>query len=235
MILNEYLTYAGKSFNEFSTFYDGSLTFSKPSKDVEFFSVAGRNGDLSISNNRFANIEITIPCFIRDNFRVNYNALIDFLSGVEGYQKLEFSEQHDTFRLAQFVSSVEPTTGAFLRYGSFELVFNCKPQTFLKEGELEITVTNGMVLRNPTTKIAKPLIMVKGTGNIAINENAISLSTNTGTTYIDCDIQDVYEGNINRNGNVTILNGFPYLKEGNNGIAFTGFSSVKIIPRWWRL
>lgn len=85
----ERITFAGKNFMDFQTFYDGSLTFSKPAKDVEFFSVPGKNGDLSISNDRFSNIEIRIPCFIRRNFRVNFSALLDFLTSIEGYQKLE--------------------------------------------------------------------------------------------------------------------------------------------------
>lgn len=229
------LKFANKSLDEFQTFFDGSLTFVKPNKDVEFFSVVGRDGDLSISNNRFNNIEITIPCFIKQNFKKNYGALIDFLSSTEGYQRLETTEEPDTFRMAQFVNSVEPQTGARIHYGSFELIFNCKPQIFLKEGEEGIVIEDGTILKNPTYKKAKPLIVVEGTGSIAINENAISLTANTGTTYIDCEIFDAYEGNINRNGNLIIINEFPYFKSGENEISFSGFSKVVIYPRWWRL
>lgn len=229
------LTFANKSLGDFSTFFDGSKTFEKPAKDVEHFVVAGRNGELSISNNRFENIKITIPCFIRRNFKENYSALIDFLSSTEGYQRLETTEELDTFRMAEFVDAINPDTGAFMHYGSFDLVFNCKPQVFLKIGENEMEIANNTTLVNPTLKEAKPLIKVNGTGSITISDRTLSLSQNTGETIIDCDLQDAYEGNINRNKNLTITSEFPILKKGDNLITYIGFSKVVIVPRWWRL
>lgn len=229
------LTFGNKSFSDFNTFFDGSLTFEKPSKSVEFFSVVGKNGDLSISNDRFENIKLTIKCFIRQDFKTNYSALIDYLSSLEGYQRLETTEEPETYRMAQFVDAVKPSTGTFIHYGSFSLVFNCKPQVFLKEGEKEITITNNLALQNPTYKKAKPLIKVRGTGSITIGGKTLTLSQNTGQTFIDCETQDAYEGTINRNGNLTITSEFPYLDIGKNTITFSGFSNVVIIPRWWRL
>ena len=161
--------------------------------------------------------------------------LIDFLSSTEGYQRLETSKEPDVYRMAQFTSAVEPQTGSFLKYGNFELVFNCMPQVFLKEGELELSITDGKKLKNPTNKTANPLFIVEGTGTITIGNYGFSLNQNTGETYIDCEIQDAYEGSINRNGNLVLLNGFPRLEKGYNTINISGFTSVKIVPRWWRL
>lgn len=229
------INFAGKDFKDFNTFFDGSKVFDKPKKDVETISVVGRNGDLTISNNRFENIDISIPCFIKENFIENYSALMDFLTSQDGYKKLETTEEPNTYRLAQFIEDVSPKTGAFMKYGNFELVFNCKPQIFLNEGEKELLINDGDVLLNPTLKVAKPLIKVRGTGSISIGGRTLTLNENTSQTIIDCDIQDAYEGTINRNGDLIITTEFPVLNVGKTAISYTGFTEVLIRTRWWKI
>lgn len=229
------ITFNDILFSDYHTFYDGSQLFDMPEKDVEFFSVPGRNGDLSISNDRYKNVNIKIKCFIRNDFISNYNNLINMLSSQDGYGRLETSKEPDIYREAQFLNAVSPNTGAFLKYGNFELEFNCKPQKFLKSGEHEIDVTSGATVLNPTQYNAKPLFLVNGTGSITVNESQLNLSMNTGITYIDCDMQNAYQGTINRNANLTVTNGFPVLKPNENNVVVSGFNNVLLIPRWWRL
>lgn len=228
------LTFNGKSFADFGTFWDGSQLFGTPEKEVEFFEIPGRNGDLSIARDRFKNKEVSINCFIRENFRNNYSNLMNYLLSQEGYGRLENSKEPDIYRQAQFISDLEPKTGSFLHYGSFTLTFNCKPQKWLKLGENGIDISSSLTLINPTEFTAKPLIAVSGTGRIVINDSVLVLSQNTSITYIDCDIQDAYEGTINRNGNLAITNGFPKLKKGGNNISVTG-CTITLFPRWWKL
>ena len=228
------ITFNGTSFRDFNTYWDGAELFSTPSKDVTFFSIPGRNGDLSISNGRYNNVERNVNCFIRNNFRANYNSLINFLYSQEGYKRFESTKEPDVFQMAQFISQIEPTTGAFLKYGSFTLTFNFKPQKWLKMGENAIEINSSISLVNPTSQTALPLIEVVGTGTITINSSVLTLSQNTSTTIIDCETQDCYEGTINRNANLTIVGGFPVLAK-ENDISVSGFTSVKLYPRWWRL
>lgn len=228
------LTFNGVSFADYGTFYDSSQIFITPEKQTEFFEIPGRSGDLSISQNRYANVSIPYNCFIRKDFVINYTNLMNFLLSQDGYGRLENTREADVYRMAQFVSENEPSTGAFLKYGSFTLTFNCKPQKWLKSGENPIYVGSSLVLVNPTQFDAKPLIAVTGTGTITINDIAMELDTNTSTTYIDCDMQDAYEGTINRNGNLTVEDGFPVLKSGANEVTVDG-CTIYITPRWWRL
>lgn len=219
--------------------YDGSQLFDTPDKDVTFFPIPGKNGDLSISNDRFNNIEISINCFIRTNFKENYSNLINFLASQEGYGRLETSTEDDIYREAAFVKGIQPDTGAFLKYGQFTLVFNCKPQKWLKSGEVAINLTTTTTtVNNPTNFTAKPLFEMVSTGKITVGSNAVQLTANTSTTFIDSEIQDAYEGTINRNGDLIITNGFPVLVSGNNTITLssrgTGFT-LKMYPRWWKL
>lgn len=228
------LTFNGVSFEDYGTFYDSSQIFITPEKQTEFFEIPGRSGDLSISQNRFANVSIPYNCFIRRNFIENYTNLMNYLLSQDGYGRLENTKEADVYRMAQFVSETQPDTGAFLKYGSFTLTFNCKPQKWLKSGENAIYVDDSITLMNPTQIEAKPLIEVTGTGTITINNVPMELDTNTSVTYIDCDIQDAYEGTINRNPYLTLTNGFPVLYPGENEVEVDG-CTINIIPRWWKL
>ena len=228
------ITFDGVSFADFNTYWDGAEHFSTPEKDVTFYTIPGRNGDLSISNNRYNNIERNVNCFIREDFRQNYISLINFLLSREGYKRFESTKEPDVYQMAQFIKNIEPQTGAFLKYGSFTLTFNFKPQKWLKSGEIAIPITTSLSITNPSNQIALPLIEVQGTGAITINSSTLTLANNTSTTVIDCETQDCYEGTTNRNSDLTIVGGFPVLGK-TNSISYTGFTSVKLTPRWWRL
>lgn len=228
------LTFNDVSFFDFGAYYDSSEIFGTPEKQVEFFEIPGRNGDLSISQDRFKNKTIPYNCFIRENFVENFDNLMNFLLSQEGYQRLENTKEPDIYRMAQFVSELEPKTGAFLKYGNFTLNFNCKPQKWLKSGENAIPIDSSSIVLNPTNFNAKPLIQVSGVGSIQIGSSILTLDTNTGITTIDCDMQNAYEGSINRNGNLTIQNGFPVLVPGRNNVSVNG-CTIDLIPRWWRL
>ena len=232
---NYALTFNGISLSDYSCFFDGSESFRTPQKMVDTYSVVGKNGDLSIDQKKYSNITIPFNCHIRENFISNFMTMVNDLSSVEGYARLETTEEPDVYRMALFNSEIQPEMWQFNERGTFTLEFNCKPQKWLKSGENAITVTGTTSLVNPSQMASKPLIEVVGTGSVTIGTSILALDTNTSTTYIDCEIQDAYEGTINRNPNLTVTNGFPELVHGENSITVTGFSSCKIIPRWWRL
>lgn len=136
--------------------------------------------------------------------------------------------------MASFESQIEPDMWQFNDRGTFTLNFNFKPQKWLKMGENAIEINNTKSLINPTNFNAYPLIEVVGTGSITINSSVLTLSQNTSTTFIDCEIEDCWEDSINRNGDLSVVGGFPVLTATNN-ISVSGFTSVKLYPRWWRL
>lgn len=228
------LTFNGQSLANFGTFWDGSQLFVTPEKDVTFYEVPGRNGALSVSNNRYKAKEISVNCFIREHFLSNFASLVDFLYSQDGYGRLENSKEPDVYQKACFVNAIQPNTGAFLKYADFTLVFNVYPQKWLKSGEIAVGIASPTTLINPTHQTALPLIEVQGTGAITINSSVLTLATNTSTTVIDCETQDAYEGTTNRNDDLSIVGGFPVLGD-TNTISFTGFTDVQLYPRWWRL
>lgn len=231
---NLMLTFNDISLQDYQCFYDGSQVFRKPEKMIEKYSVVGRSGDLIISQDRYSNIIIPFNCHIRENFNENYYYLINELSSVEGYGRLETTEELDIYRLATFYGAIEPEMWQRNERGTFTLEFDCKPQKYLKSGEYPISINSSQVVYNPTKMTSKPLIEVTGTGTITINDSVLTLANNTSITYIDCDIQDAYEGSINRNKDLTINGGFPVLRSGVNNVSVKN-CTINLIPRWWRL
>jgi phage-related protein len=102
-------------------------------------------------------------------------------------------------------------------------------------GEKPISIASGFRIKNPTLHDANPLIDVVGSGTISINSVSVTVNV-SGETIIDCDTQEAYYGSTSRNSNITLNNGeFPKLTPGENTITYSGFTSVKITPRWWTI
>lgn len=230
------ILFNNKALSEFGVSVDGSELFAVPSKEVETVSIAGKNGDLLLPSNRWENVPVSVPCGIRKNFRGNFSALVAFLNSVEGYARLESTEFPDVYRMAHFASAIEPNMGQFNKFGRFTLNFDAKPQKYLKSGEYPIDITGVTTITNPTPYTAKPILMIQGTGLITIGSCAMRLNTNTGTTVIDCELQDAYEGAINRNPDLDYVTGdFLQIDAGTVTITLSSGMTGTMVPRWWTI
>ena len=233
-----YIRYAGKDLNEFGLVFSGNETHGTPSRDISNLSVPGKNGDITIDNGRWNNINVVYRTGIKKPVEKNLQDLRNFLMSQIGYQRLEDSYSPDTYRLGVYTGEFRPTLYAMSRVGEVTLNFNCKPQRYLKEGENEIEITSsGATIHNPTYTSAKPLVRVYGTGTIAIGDQTIKINSSYGYTDIDCEIMDAFYGSSNCNNKITLQSGsFFTLEPGDNGITFTsGITKVIITPRWWIL
>ena len=235
--MRQILTIGGKSLMDFHAWYDGSEWWRMPQKEIENLQIPGNNGDLTIDNHRFSNIIIPFNCYIHKNFGQNYSNLINYLMSLTGYQRIESNEEPDVFRLGMIKAPIEPEMGQFNFRGQFSIDIDFMPQKWLKVGENRITVNGSETLVNPTAFNALPTLYVQGTGDITVNGNIMTLANNTGTTVIDCDAQNVYEGTIDRNSDITLTNNsFPSLVPGTNTIEYgTGITSLIVVPNWWKL
>lgn len=233
------LIYGGKRFSEFKTYYDGSLSFQSGDKEYDFFAVPGRSGDLTVFKNRFSNKTIPIPCFIRENFAANFSELKSFLYSLNGYQRLELSQDPNHFREAVFTGGITPETTPLNWGGKFTIDFYCKPQRYLKSGEtpLHVDADDTLLIMNPTRFGAYPIIKVTGTGTFTVGGVLFTLSENTSVVTVDFERQDAYEegGLVNRNGDLSMSEtDFPTIPAGLSAITTTG-CSIDVYPRWYTL
>lgn len=122
-----------------STVFLGRGTYGAPERDVQQIHVPGRNGDLLLDYGGYKNIQVTYPCSILDHNSEVSQWLRSVLYSAHGYCKLEDDYHPDEFRLAEYRGPFEPEV--FSERGNdtakVDLVFNCKPQRFLKIGDKE--------------------------------------------------------------------------------------------------
>lgn len=231
-----YLTFAGKSTNEFGIWISGEGTYGAPERNVQTQEVAGRNGNLLFDMGNFINISVRYPAAIKRDMPSRFRDFVNFAGSQVGYQRLEDTYHPYEYRMARFISKMSVETAGYMnRSGQFSLEFDCKPQRFLKSGEDPIEFTSNGILYNRTEFDAKPLLRVFGTGagTVGIGSETISISAISTYVDIDCEIMDAYKGAVNCNGNVSFTDDI-VLKPGNNNIAMTGnITKVVITPRWW--
>lgn len=236
IVIENYLVFDGKSSRDYGVWISGGGTFNAPKRDVQTVSVPGRNGDLTFDNGRYSNISITYPAFISRQFNPRIDEFREFICSKVGYKRLEDTYHPDEFRMGMYAGGLTVSTSARNLAGTFNLTFNCKPQRWLKDGELPQTYAKNGVIFNPTLYPARPLIRAYGTGTFSINGVSVQITTADGYTDIDCDSMDAYKGTTNCNGNIVLAYGeFPQLNPGKNTIVLTGLPSIVITPRWWKL
>lgn len=233
-----YLTFAGKSTHEFGIMISGEGTYNSPERNVEKEEVPGRNGDLLFDRGNFKNLEVVYPAFIKIGMPRKAQDFLNYAASLIGYQRLEDTYHPEEYRMGRFLSKVEiEPIGYKNRSGQFEISFDCKPQRFLKSGEVPIEFTaNGSIL-NPTLFSAKPLLRIYGTGagTVGVGSETITISSINSYVDIDCEIMDAYKGATNCNQNVSFTDDI-VLHPGEVGIAKTGnITKVVVTPRWYRI
>lgn len=237
--MRNYLIMDGVDSRTFGLYINGVDTFGAPAREVSTLQIPGRNGELIVTADRLQNYDLTYSAFIHRDFDTNIAALRAFLLSHTSYFRLEDTYHPDEYRMAFYRGPFTPAVTQRLNAAKFDLVFNVKPQRFLKSGEPSITVYNGDRITNPTRFTARPLIRFNGNGTLTIGSTTVTIANNANRdVLIDCDTMDCYTGASGRNNDVTFSGtDFPKLVPGNNTVGITlesGFQAQPIItPRWW--
>lgn len=195
-------TFGGISSKDFGVYISGDAVFNAPEKDVEMISVPGRNGAFALDHGRWMNIEVTYPAGLfgttEDDFAEAISNLRNALASKKGYQVLEDDYHPGEFRQAIYRSGLE-VTPAQLKAGEFSIVFDCKPQRFLLEGQDPVTIASGGTITNPTLFDAAPLLLVDGYGAIGIGEGGVTVQ-NVPLGYTKIGNQTINAANLGPDG-----------------------------------
>lgn len=232
-MLNHF-TYNGHSTAEYGLLVTGVRIFGAPSRKVEKFNVAGRNGDILVDQGVFENYIIQYDIAVVDNFKAKSRDIVNWLLASSGYSRLEDTYDPSCYRMASCYSSIDYVTTALNREGTSTIEFDCKPQRFLVTGETSQTFNSSGTITNPSQMASKPLIRVTGTGSVTIGATEMTIKAVDGYVDIDCETQQCYKGTTNCNNDVQV-DEFPQLYAGANSITLDGVTSVVITPRWWEL
>ena len=231
-----YFTFDGKSSRDFGIYISGDGVFNAPERDMSAVSVPGRSGDLYYDNKRFKNVKLKYSAGIVKDFDTSMTDFRGFMLSRSGYCRLEDTYHPDEFREAIFLGPID-VTPSVLKAGKFDVLFNCKPQRFLKSGETPIGITEKTTIRNQTYYSAKPFLRIYGYGTLEIGNNTITVASASEAPYIDidCETMNAYYGDSNLNSKISVNSeDFPALAPGETVITpASTISRVELIPRWW--
>lgn len=190
------ITFDGKALSDFGVFLGGDGAFNSPARIGEMVHIPGRNGSLWMDENCFENIEVKYPAFIgtpeETDFASKLMEVRSWLASREGYCRLEDTYHEDEYRLAVFKAAVETDPVHYTRAGKFDILFDAKPQRFLKSGDDAVIFESNGTITNPTLFESLPIIAVTGNGRINVAGHLFTVSDTTQTIYIDSEIMEVY-------------------------------------------
>jgi phage-related protein len=213
------------------------VEFSAPIPIVEKEHIEGRNGDIIYDTGAYENRTASAVCYaLARNVKSSLRAINHYLFGNRGYRRFETSDDAEHFWLAR-VSNGARIEQRLRTLAPFEIEFDCKPQAFLKVGEIPIYISGATSVFNKYGYDALPIIKVYGTGagSLSVGDFRVDFTEIDDMTILDCDLQNAYNGNGNRNMYIDAPE-FPVLKNGENKISFSGgITKIQIIPRWWEL
>lgn len=171
-------TFDGETSASFGVHLTGEGVYNAPVRAVEMVNVPARNGAFALDQGYFENIEVTYTASIAADNEADFSAAVsdlrNFLCSKNGYCRLEDDYNPNEYRMAVYKSGLEVAQFRNIT-GEFDIVFDCKPQRFLKSGETAISVTSGDTITNPTRFNAHPLLEVKGHGVINIGNGKIEI------------------------------------------------------------
>lgn len=207
-----------------------------PEVDTEPISIPGKSGDLILSNRRFKNTPVQYKAFTDARALQCISELKTWLLQKSGYRRLQDNFDPTFFRMARFVGPLD-IESYVLKAAEFTIVFDCKPQRYLCDGETIVTMSVAGEIYNPTAFPAAPVIRVYGTsaGTLMVGNTVVQIKSINEYVDLDCELQDAFKGITNCNGNVYAPN-FPELPPGITRISFSGgITKIEIKPRWWQV
>lgn len=174
-------TFDGVDSLDYNIGITGSAVYNAPTRDVEMISIPGRDGEYALDHGRFNNIEITYPAGMYDtaqtDFATRISELRNQLASRVGYKRLEDEYNPDEYRMAIYKSGLEVSPVQYSRAGQFDIIFDCKPQRFLKSGETATSKARNSTINNPTLFDSHPLLQFNSNGS----DGTISLGSQTLT------------------------------------------------------
>ena len=247
VLSEKYFVFNGKASTDFRLICSGGGTYGAPKRVYDTVHIPGRNGSLLIDKGYYDDTDVTYNSvgFIPEEwypFDMDQRlaAVREWLFGSIGYKRLEDTWHPDEYRMGYISQSFSPSMLDSLEAGKVDIKFNCKPQRYLKYGEIPVVIKQGFTLFNPTSFIALPIIMIEGSGTVTIqNEDGTFSITVESDATVDCDMMNVYHGteNLNSKSTFSLPSGLDKMYLGKkNVISYSdSITKLSIIPRWWRL
>lgn len=176
MAIFKALTFDGVNSLDYGIYITGEAVYNAPERAVEMVNIPGKNGALALDQGRFENIEVTYHagCFA-DNQADFADKVMKFRNALASrytYKRLTDEYHPDEYRLGLYKSGLDVDAVRYGTAGEFNIVFDCKPQRFLVDGDREILPTEWSDVQTATGE----LVTIDSDGSLAVKALEVSLS-----------------------------------------------------------
>lgn len=222
---------------DFGVIISDAAVFSAPERAYEAINVPGRNGAVLFDEGYYKNITVSYEAAML-NKNTSLDGFRSWLMSFTGYVRLEDTYHPEEYRLAVVNNGLAVSTELANKIGRFTVSFDCKPQRFLKSGEISTRYEASTTIFNPTHYTSKPLIRIYGHGVLGVGNDTVTIASNPlDYVDLDCDICDAYCRATNANSYVSLSGtDYPVFAVGSTGIMLgDNITAVEISPRWWTL
>lgn len=232
--------YGGRQSSDMGLSISADTAQTSPGHDIEFEEVPGRDGDLAVDNKRLLPFVYPIHTFLQpENTTIERAAskVSQWLKEDVRYKPLRLSWDPEYQYSAIFYDQYD-IENLLPKFGKIALNFKCHPIKYHLSGLQKTLYFSGARLFNPERRPAKPLIEIKGSGNITLQNNGrnwLILTAVDGSITIDSQSMTVSKGTAVAfdKMNAGLIPLFPILPSGDNHITWTGnVTSIEITPRW---
>ena len=230
-------TYKGKTSKEMGLRVLNDLEFVSPVRDVDLIQVPGRDGDLIMDNGRFNSVVRSVPCILEvenSDIETRINEINNWLATDVNFHDFEWKDNSEFKYLAKVEDSVV-SSRLLSRLGNTTIDFRLHPIKYLKSSLVPRVVASGEMVVNPFTIPAKPILEIRGVGDITVSINQQELvlrGIGNGGCIVDTESQTITDLTGTRTLFEFMYSGFPVLAPGNNVITFgTNVESILVTPR----
>lgn len=192
-------------------------TISKGKKDIETYSVAGRNGFLSIDKGTYQPFSLQVECHAKET--ANFDDIKAFL---DGYGTLSFDNEREYTAIVNNAIPFEKVQ----MFKSFAIQFMVNPIAH-DITPTTLSITDDFTITGATARINPTLTLVASAGgaDVLINGVEFTTSNENETTYIlDCENKVITKNGVNAASEMS--GDFPYFKNGENTYESTGVTSL---------
>lgn len=262
MALFKDFTFDGENSKDYGVYISGDAVYDAPERAMDMVQIPGRNGALALDNGYYNNIDVTYPagCFADDqaDFAAKLSRIRNMLASRHRYCRLEDAYHPDHFRMALYKSGLDVAPVARNKAGRFNIIFDAKPQRFLKSGEI---VQELDADAPPTTSYGpadivtfegepgdaivhaqlslEPIQDLHGYGNpypAGGGKNKINPNTVTANSWINIDTGAIESGHSDYvvSDYIPVIEGQQYVKSGygNTNRAYFYASDKTPVSRW---
>lgn len=225
-------TFNGESSRDYGLIIEQIPVETGGQKIIESIQIPGRTGALTIDTGALANAARSYAVAFRSaRIAQKMRDIRQWLGLSSGYCRLEDDYDPDVYRLARVINLPGFET-VLNRYGRGELVFDCDPRRFLKEGERTLTGT----IQNDWAP-SKPIVIITagGAGTAVVGNYTVTVTSDPGMDiYVNSETMEVHNGSTNLASYVSMTE-FPVLEHGTNAVSYTGsVTGVSVIPNFWQ-